>query len=189
MSNTIVYPFFQATLAQVLGVTLALVGCVGVLRSTERGDWSALKWSGIGIPFLLAYGMFIFGFVCLCHRYRLGTPTPMELGTYINFILMYLYVDAILLSIMVSCSGGVKQSPFSPLFFTIPAMAVIFLPQSAASHIYGVTFLTLTGYIIVYLIPLDEKISGRLYRFSECIILVGSVILGVLMSQQATSIR
>lgn len=187
MSNTIVYPFFQATLAQVFGVTLALFGCVGVLRSTERGDWSALKCSGIGIPFFLAYGMFIIGLVC--HSCRLGNPTPMELGTYVKFILLYLYVDAILLPIMVGCSGGVKQSPFSPLFFTIPVMAVVFLPQSAAWHIYGVTLVTLTGYIVVYLIPLDEKITGRLYRFSECIILVGSVILGVLMSQQAILIR
>lgn len=187
MSNTIVYPFFQATLAQVFGVTLALIGCFGVLRSRERGDWSALKWGGIGIPFLLAYSMFILGLIC--HSYRLGNPTPMALGTYMRFILLYLYADAILLPIMVSCSGGVKQSPFSPLFFTIPAMAVVFLPQSAAWHIYGVTLVTLTGYILVYLIPLDERISGRLYRFSECIILVGSVILGVLMSQQAILIR
>ncbi len=187
MSNTIVYPFFQATLAQILGVTLALFGCVGVLRSTDRGDWSPLRWSGIGIPFLLAYAVFIFGL--FCHNHRLENPTPMELETYMKFILLYLYADAILLPIMVGCSGGVKQSIFSPLFFAIPTMAVVFIPSFAKLHIYSITGVTLAGYIIVYLLPIDDKISGRLYRFCECVILVGSVVLSVLVSQQVSSLQ
>lgn len=186
MSNTIIYPFFLATMTQVLGVTLALFGCAGVLSSTDRGDWSKWKWSGIGIPFILAYGMFIFGL--LCHNNSLESSTPIGLETYMKFTLLYLYADAILLPIMVGCSGGVKQSLFSPLFFTIPAMALILIPRSEIWHIYSVMCVTLGGYIVVYLLPIDGKITGRLYRTCECIILVGSVVLSVLMSLKAPSL-
>ncbi len=176
MSKTIIEMFLHATLAQLAGVTLALAGCIGVLK----GKGIEFKWSGVGIPFLVAYSMFIVAIVYYCKKN--GNPIPMELNTYMKFILMYLYVDAILLPIMVNYSGGVKQSLFSPLFFVIPAMAVVFVSRSAILHIYGVVGVTLAGYIVVYLFSEDNKISGRFYKFCECGILVSSVILSVFMS-------
>jgi len=111
--------------------------------------------------------------------------------TYMSFILIYLLADALMLPIAVGFSGGVKQSLFTPLFFAIAAMAVVFVPRSAVpwlklSPLIWVTAVTLVGYLVVYWImywlKIGDKDRGRFYNVCENTILVSSVALTVLMS-------
>ncbi len=185
MNDPVKYQLFQASLAQFLGVSLAFVGCFGIFWGSQYEKWW-LK-AGIIVPFVVAYLTAIVGFII--YGYYARMPEPLGEGAYMWFVRSYLYADVLLLSIMVYFSGGVKQSLFTPLFFTIPAMAVLFVCSSMKLEIWMVTIATLAGYIIVYLRPVEKKIPGRLYRFCECTILVGSVFLTVSMSQWVQLLR
>lgn len=174
------YPLFEATLAQFLGVTMALFGCIATLGLAL----SMRQWVGIGLPFLLAYGTVVIGFLFISRHNADRNPITQEV--YMCFIGMYLYADVFLLPIMVSHSGGVKQSLFCPLFFAIPAMATVFVSRSYVRQIYYITLATLAAYIVVYWLPSSWIVGlippGVFYNLMECVILVGSVSLTVIMT-------
>lgn len=190
MENSLGQALVNATRAQGIGVTLALLGCFVLMRK----DWPWWRLSGITIPFLVAYGSFLYGFLC--------APNPkvqIHMKTYMSFILLYLLADALMLPIAVGFSGGVKQSLFTPLFFAIAAMAVVFVPPSAEpwlkfSPLVWVTAVTLVGYLVVYWLqywlPRLFPTSGvkPFYSMCECAILVGSVALTVSMSLKVPSL-
>lgn len=193
MQNSLGKALGFATRAQGIGVTLALGGCFVFIIN----NWGMLKWwklIGIIVPFCIAYGTFLYGVLCAPNT---GNQQPLDKDTYMKFILLYLFADALMLPIMVSFSGGVKQSLFTPLFFAIAAMAVVFVPKSAVlwlkySPLVWVTTVTLAGYLVVYWLqywlPHLFSTSGVkphcLYSMCECAILVGSVILTVCMSHK-----
>ncbi len=170
-----------ATVAQIVGLMIAVWGFLGLFffGRVARVSWPAWRWCGIVLPFIFVGGMTVWGTIaCL-----IKPSTAPE-----KFIYVYLYSDAIMLPLMVACSGSVKQSLFSPLFFAIPAMAVVFVPDSAVwlfgwKHIWWVVIVTLFGYLFVYWLPIDDSAQGGFwYRLCECSILAGSVILTVFMS-------
>ena len=184
MQKSLKESIFMATLSQLLGVSFALFGFLGIFfaRGTEMRWWS---WVGILVPFALAYSTAISGFVYYgCFSNSASADKKM----YKFFILLYLYTDAFLLPIMVGFSGGVKQSLFTPLFFTIPAMAVVFVPPCESRHLWMVTVVTLIFYIMVYWLPIGPESPGCFYRIVECVILGGSVVLTVLMSRRMRSL-
>ena len=188
MVDITIEEFFEATLAQFLGVSIALLGCLGIWLS-KNGKWSSRQKWGIVIPFALAYGTAIAGFVvCGLH---IGNTILVRERTYKIFTLLYLYADAILLPIMIYYSGGVKQSLFTPLFFQIPAMAVVFVYGSEVLQIAAITSLTLLLYIIVYWWywfrkPATDDDLPVPYGVCECLILIFSVALTVVMSLTVT---
>lgn len=194
MANSREYPLLWAVVAQLWGVTLASIGCVGIF-GLKIEDWSALGQRGVLIVGLIGVS-YLIGFVGLITTTtrRYGSPTS-SINIYRLFVFLYLYSAVLLLTTLVICSGGVKQSLFTPLFFAIPAMAVVFVPPSKVSplHIWLVTIMTLTGYLFVHglvywspawlLIPTRCLVALR-YSICESLILVGSVLLTVAMSRR-----
>ena len=189
MVDTEKYPLSDAAWTQLLGVSMALLGCAGVFFGS--GQWKELRVRiGTGLPFLIAYGITL---CALCVSRRIDKP-PVGKETYKRFVLCFLFVDAILLSIMVYFSGGVKQSLFCPLFFVIPAMAVVFVrwgeedKSEEDKYTWGVMAVTVAGYLLVYWLPVEELTPGRFYRFCECTILVLAVALTVVTSLRMRSL-
>jgi hypothetical protein len=172
-----------AVIAQCSGVTLALIGWAGVVIGS--GLWRRLVVKiGTLIPFSIAYGIFVIGLLVFLCNYENEVACK---KTYIWFVPLCLGGDALLLPIMVYFSGGVKQSLFSPLFFVIPAMAVVFVPWNVVSDIVLITGMTLLGYLIVYWLPaVIDPLPGYCYRIAECIVLSGSVILAVTISRKVS---
>ncbi len=184
----------KATAAQFAAVLLAALGCFGVLWSVDKG-W--VRWCGILIPFLPALAIIALGFIVYFRS--LIKKCEVSERMYRIIVLLCLYVDAVMLSIMVGFSGGVKQSLFCPLFFAIPAMAIVFVPwREEYKHIWRVAVVTVVCYLVVYwLLPLLGLYFPRwlphlfppavgtpklFYNICECIVLAGSVGLTVLMS-------
>lgn len=182
-----------AVRSQFYGVTLAGFGCVGIFYGTSP-DWMSWKIiGGIGIPFFIAYGLFGIGFIffgnykdeAVCEK------------TYTWFVPLCLCGNALLLSIMVGASGGVKQSLFTPLFLALPIAAVVLVPRSwlEVLHIQLVTVITLLitlgGYLVVYwwFSPVPKRAPGLAYRICENITLIGSVVLTVYMSLTAPTLK
>ncbi len=186
--------FLLAVVAQFCGVTLAIIGCGGIFYGTSPNWTSGKMIGGIVIPFVIAYSLFGIGFFFFLSNYK---DEAICEKTYTWFVPLCLYLNAILLSIMVAASGGVKQSLFCPLFLAMPVMAVVFVPRywPKVLHIQVVTVITtvitLVGYLVVYwyFSPIPEEAPQRLYSFCENFILVGSVVLTVVISLRIPLLR
>lgn len=183
-----------AVLAQFCGITLAGFGCGGIFYGTSP-NWMSWKMiGGIGIPFFSAYGLFGIGLIIFLRNYKDEAVCE---KTYTWFVPLCLCANAVLLSIMVATSGGVKQSLFTPLFLALPAAAVVLVPRSwpKVLHIQVVTlitlFITLGGYLVVYwcFSPIPNGALGLLYRICENFTLVGSVVLTVCMSLNVPTLQ